>query len=391
MSSDPEAILGSDAISELSRPLESARGLPSAAYADDQYAEVEAQRLFARTWVCIGFDRDIPNPGDTLPVELAGVPIILVRGRDSVVRAFHNVCRHRGNLLVSKAGCGLRRINCPYHMWAYDLEGQLVATPHFAGTDIPWQEGGHKREDLGLKPVRLAHWQRWLFINLSGDAPPFDTFAAPLMADAEGYNFDDLALDTTLSFDFGANWKVVIENFLEALHVFWLHKGLEARYSDLYASKEEADAHRTRTAEGAYFGIGLDLPDRIADTTWGVPELPGLSEKWQRRHEYLFFFPNLILFLLPGHVVSIVDWPIGADGTHQDWRVCFASQAMRDEHRAAREEIVAFWTQVNEEDIDICRTVQKGRSSPTFDGGIFSPYWEERMIDFQRLCLETMR
>ena len=383
--------LGQAALDGLARPLESATGLPAAAYADEDYARLEAQQLFARTWVCVGFDHDLPDPGDVLPIELAGVPIVLVRGRDGIVRAFHNVCRHRGNLLVGKAGCGQRRLNCPYHMWAYDLEGRLVATPHFAGTDVPWYDGGHRREDLGLKPVRLAHWQRWLFVNLSGDAPPFEEIAAPMIADVDGYNFDDCVVDTAIPFDFNANWKVVVENFLEALHVFWLHKDLEARYGDLYASKAEADAHRTRIADGAYFGIGLDLPGRIDDTTWGVPEFAGLSPKWRRRHEYLFFFPNLILFLLPGHFVSIVDWPLGAGATHQDWRICFSRQAMGEEHRAGREAIVAFWKQVNEEDIGICRTVQKGRGSPAFDGGIFSPYWEERMIDFQRLCLEGMR
>jgi len=386
-----ERYLTPDVLAGLAKPLEAANGLPSAAYADEDYAALEGERLFARTWTCVGFDGDLPNPGDILPVELAGVPIVLVHGRDGVIRAFHNVCRHRGNLLVSEPCAGMRRLTCPYHMWAYDLDGSLASTPHFGGTDIEWVEGGHRRENLGLKPVRLHHWERWLFVDLSGDAPDFETFAAPMIADLDCYNFADAVVDTGLTYDFEANWKVVVENFLEALHVFWLHKGLKARYGDLYNSKEEADAHRTRSAEGPYFGIALDLPARFEDKTWGVPEMPGLSDKCRSRHEYLFLFPNLILFLLPGHVVSIIDWPKGAAGTHQDWRVCFARAAMDEEHRSAREAITAFWKQVNDEDIGVCQTVQKGRGSPAFDGGIFSPYWEERMIDFQRLCVETMR
>lgn len=390
MTKELERHLGRATMEGLSRPLTSATGMPSAAYADESFARLEAERLFAPTWVCIGFDGDIPNPGDCLPVELAGTPILLVRGRDGAVRAFHNVCRHRGNLVLTEQKCGLRRLTCPYHMWSYELDGRLVGTPHFGGTDVDWVDGGHRREDLGLKPVRLHHWERWLFVNLSGDAPDFEAFAAPMIADLEGYNFADAVVGTTLTFDFEANWKVVVENFLEALHVFWLHKALEARYADLYAFKEEADAARTRFAEGPYFGAALDLPERYPNKAWGVPEMAGLSEKWRNRHEYLYLFPNLILFLLPGHIISVIDWPVGAGATHQDWRVCFASEAMTEEHRAAREEITAFWKQVNEEDIDVCRTVQKGRSSPAFDGGIFSPYWEERMIDFQRMCMETM-
>ena len=128
-----ERLIGRDALERIEAPLEEAGALPNAAYTSDAFLELENERLFARGWTLAGCAHQIPGPGDGLPVTVAGLPLILLRNREGEIRAFHNVCRHRGAQILAEPCRGKPALTCPYHAWSYDLEGRLTARPHFHG------------------------------------------------------------------------------------------------------------------------------------------------------------------------------------------------------------------------------------------------------------------
>ena len=387
-----EDLLGDEALKRLARPVGEANGLPPVAYISREFAELERERLFSRTWMCAGFARDIPRSGDVWPVEIAGAPILLLRDEEGQIRAFHNSCRHRGTTLLTESCRGLRAITCPYHGWTYELSGALRATPHFGGNDIGFEGSAFSQQALGLKPVRLSCWHDWVFVNLDGSAPPFEAFARPLIEHCEGYDFDQFEVGGTAEFEFAANWKIVAANLLETYHTRRVHPGLTERHQGVYEGNRSAnDVIRTKFRSGAFFTSYVDVaPEELR--TWGLPTATAAPERWRLRHGYLHLFPNLILFVEPHNICSIVEQPIAADQTRQRWHFCFAGEgATAPQHAESRRAMIDFWTQVNHEDIAICEKVQQGRASPAMDGGIFSPYWEGESLQFQQLVIESVR
>ena len=293
MSESPlETLLGREALAALDQPTAAATGLPGTAFSSDKFFALECERLFARTWVCAGVGLDIPAPGDAMPVELPGAPIMLVRGADGVVRAFHNVCRHRGNMVLNEPCQGASAIACPYHRWTYELTGELCATPHFGGNNIGFEGSQFEQSALGLKPIRLAEWHHWLFVNLDGNAPPFETFASGLIEHFEGYEFSQVALGSLREFTFCSNWKNVAENFLETYHTHWLHPGLINRYASIYRSDRSInDTIRTRYQIGPFFTSHLDLAPDMQIETFALPTIKGQPEVWSRRLDIFSCFP----------------------------------------------------------------------------------------------------
>ncbi len=216
-----ERLLGKDAIAALRRPIAKARGLPAAAYASPEFFRVEQTRLFPRTWMCVGFASDIPAPGDAMPIDAAGTPLIAVRGADGAVRVFHNVCTHRAAMILTAPRTGLKQFQCPYHAWAFDLDGRLKATPFFDGT----KDGARCKVDMakrGLKPVRSATWHHWLFVNLAGNAPPFAEHVRPLEAMLNGADIGATRPAHRENWAWNANWKFQSDNW-ETYHHIWVH------------------------------------------------------------------------------------------------------------------------------------------------------------------------
>ncbi|MEO0958243.1 MAG: Rieske (2Fe-2S) protein, partial [Pseudomonadota bacterium] len=163
------------------RPIGEANGLPNALYTDPALAETEHRRVFFASWAAIGFAHEVASPGDVKPVEFLGQPLLLVRDREGVLRVFLNVCRHRGMKLVHEAGNLPRAVRCPYHSWCYELSGALRTTPHVGGPGTNRHEC-IDRATLGLIEVRSAQWLGTVFVNLDGEAPEFDDYAAEAMA-----------------------------------------------------------------------------------------------------------------------------------------------------------------------------------------------------------------
>ena len=369
-------------LTRLEGPIETAIGLPSETYTSAEALTRENRAIFAAMWTCIALLDDVPEAGDARPVEAAGQPLLIVRTAADQIRVFHNVCRHRGALLVDRPQSGLRRIVCPYHSWTYELTGALCSTPHFSG--IERHEHDHLDEGArGLAEVRAGVWNRLIFVDLSGEAPSLDDWLRPLVEHWQAYDYSDLRHGGSISFEIEANWKLVLDNFLESYHLPWVHRSLN-RYSPL-------DDHELVIGGDLYMGQ-LSLSYQPDDQATGrLPCFPDLPADRQRAAEYLLLFPSLMLSSAPDHFRATILTPLAPDRTLQRWEFFFVGDAALEEDRAeARQALVERIAAVNREDMDILKRLQQGRRSPGFDGGRFSPYHETTVHNFHRLVAERL-
>ena len=231
MTRSADEILGREAVAAVRRPIEQARGLPAAAYTSEEFFRLEQRKYFARTWMGVAYTCDIPDPGDVMPITVAGLPIVLVRTRDGEIKAFHNVCRHRAAMVVTEPRKNATRLQCPYHAWAWDLDGGLRAAPYFDGSRSGLEEGLLKREALGLVPAPCAAWHHWIFVNLDGNAPPIEEHMRPLAELMNGAGFGATRVAERVDWEYRANWKMSNDNW-ENYHHMWAHYPIYTKVTD---------------------------------------------------------------------------------------------------------------------------------------------------------------
>lgn len=371
-------------VSDLSRvfdPIEEARGLPNAHYVSDAVFEAERDPLWFTTWAGLCVAADVPEPGDARPFDFLGVPLFTMRGRDGRVRVFQNVCRHRGMILVSAPRRIEGAIRCPYHSWCYSHEGRLVATPHVGG---PGQNAhpGVRPDELGLIEVRSHVWMDVVYINLSGDAPPFEDMHAELIerwAEFDG-PLHHGGEDSRFMLECRTNWKLAVENYCESYHLPWVHPGLNS-YSRL-------EDHYHIENPGKFSGQGTEVYRQLRGENGEVfPDFPGLSKKWETAGEYLTVAPNVMLGVQRDHVFIIILEADGPRMTREHVHIYYASGDTPDGLRLRNAE---QWRGVFVEDIDVVEGMQAGRGAPGFDGGRFSPAMDGPTLLFHRWVAERM-
>ncbi|WP_372612410.1 aromatic ring-hydroxylating oxygenase subunit alpha [Aquicoccus sp.] len=351
-------------LSTVIRPIANAHGLPNAHYTDPGVFAEERNALLFDEWAGLAVAADVPEPGDAKPVEFLGVPLLLLRGRDGVVRVFHNICRHRGMILVSEPRRIEGAIRCPYHSWCYAHDGRLVATPHVGGPGMNTHDG-IDRDTLGLVEVPSHIWRDVIFINLNGNAAPFEEAQADLLErwrefDSPHYHG---GADSRFTLAVNTNWKLAVENFCESYHLPWVHPGLNS-YSRL-------EDHYHIEAPGNYSGQGTHVYRQIRGEDGAVfPDFPGLSSKWDAGAEYVALYPNVLLGAQRDHAFAIILEPVALDRTVEHIHLYYATPETDD---ALRAQNTAQWKLVFEEDVFVVEGMQKGRHTPGFDGGRFSP------------------
>ncbi len=353
-----------DDLSSVLRDVAQATGLPNAHYTDPATFEEESRAVLHGSWAGIGFGKDVPEPGDANPIDFLGLPLVAVRGRDGAVRVFQNICRHRGMILVPERGKLRGVIRCPYHSWSYALDGALVATPHVGG---PGQNthAAVDRAKLGLVELRSHVWRDVIFVNVSGEAPAFEAYAAPVIdrwREFEQPLFHGGA-DSSFTLDVATNWKLAVENYCESYHLPWVHPGLNS-YSRL-------EDHYNIEAPGSHSGQGTlvyrQFRGRNGET---FPDFAGLSDRWNEGAEYIAFYPNVLLGVHRDHAFAIVLEPRAPDRTVEHIEIYYAAEATDP---ALRQANAALWKTVFEEDIGVVEGMQRGRRASGFDGGRFSP------------------
>ncbi|MGB5327719.1 MAG: Rieske 2Fe-2S domain-containing protein, partial [Gammaproteobacteria bacterium] len=252
-------------------------GLPAEAYIGDDFMRVERDTLFSDNWVFVGFAHQLEHSGDVRPIEVAGLPLFLLRDQQGEIVAFHNVCRHRNLKLVDAEGSVGKLIRCPYHSWSYDLCGALKNAPYFGGAmrELP---ADFSFADNGLMPVHCEVWHDWIFVNLAEQSLAFDDFLAPLKRQLGAVDVTEYLPVAMLDFgEVPCNWKLLMENFIEPYHVQFVHnKTTEQPLEDHYTVVDE---HCVGSA------VELD-PEQVASAKVGTL---GVTS------HYLTLFPNFIM------------------------------------------------------------------------------------------------
>ena len=338
------------------------RGLPSEAYTQDDFWHAERHTVFAKNWVCIGFVHDLRNVGDAVPVTIAGHPLVAVMNRTGKIRVFHNVCRHRCLALVDQPKNVGKLIRCPYHAWAYDLDGRLCAAPHFGGADSQ-EPGGLDLTENGLVPVRTRIWHDWIFVNIDGAAEPFDDYAASMIARLGGIEWDRVECIGKLDFgEIACNWKFIMENFIEPYHVQFVHSS---------TTDQPLQDHYT-IVDGNCLGSAVDLEEESQD-----------ADSLAVSSRYLTLYPNFILGrYFPDQMGVYLNIPTGP-GTVLQKRALYVTegQTLPDGKIA---ELKKLWWDVHKEDHEMTERLHLGRSSIIAkDGGVLSPAWEDSVRAFQ--------
>lgn len=284
-----------------------AEPLPHWAYTSPAWFERERERIFARTWSCVGHASQLAEAGDYLTVDVAGVPLIVVRGQDLQIRAFFNSCRHRGTRLLDGEG-STRLIRCPYHAWAYDLAGGLLATP-LVEEDVAGRKAG-----LGLHPARLELLDGFMFATLARDLPPVAVAMGALPAEWGGYAPADLVCTRRKSWDVKANWKLWYENYNDSLHVPFVHPGSLAKQK--VTGRQRASQVETDGAYIAHFTLHKGSRGLLEeDQGHALPRFPGLTGRYVEGTYYPCLLPATLLGLTIDCVWAFELHPIAADHT----------------------------------------------------------------------------
>ena len=352
------------ALDAVMQPIETANGLPNAHYVDPDVFEIEKHAVLSAQWAGLAVTADVPEVGDAKPMTFLGMPLLLIRDSNGLVRVFQNICRHRGMILVAEPRKIEGAIRCPYHSWCYSTQGNLIATPHVGGA-------GHNTHDaidktlLGLIEVRSHIWFETVFINIDGNAAPFEDVHADLIA--RWSDFDQPMYhggsDSCFTLAVKTNWKLAVENYCESYHLPWVHPGLNS-YSRL-------EDHYNINERGKFSGQGTLVYRQLKGDDGAVfPDFASLDPKWTEGGEYITVYPNVLLGVQRDHTFVIVLEPQSHQDTLEHIHLFYASPETDDALRAKN---AAQWKTVFEEDIFVVEGMQKGRYAPHFDGGRFSP------------------
>jgi len=351
-------------LSVVRKPIEQAQGLPNAHYIDPDVFEEEKHAVLFSSWAGLAVAADVPQIGDAKPIEFLGIPLLLVRDRDNTVRVFQNSCRHRGMILVSDPKKIEGAIRCPYHSWCYSTAGKLVSTPHVGGAGHNTHPAINK-DELGLTEVRSHIYFDIVFINVDGKADPFDIVHADLLA--RWREFDQPLYhggpESHFDLEVQTNWKLAVENYCESYHLPWVHPGLNS-YSRL-------EDHYHIQAQGKYSGQGTLVYQQLKGPDEAVfPDFEDLDAKWNTGAEYIAIYPNVLLGAQRDHCFAIILQPDTQGRTTEHIHLYYAQPKTSEDMRTRNAHL---WKTVFEEDIFVVEGMQKGRQSPLFDGGRFSP------------------
>ncbi|MEM6421628.1 MAG: SRPBCC family protein, partial [Pseudomonadota bacterium] len=274
---------------------------------------------------------------------------------------------HRGMILVDAPGNRARALRCPYHAWCYELDGRLRTTPHVGGPGRN-RHDAIERDKLGLMEVRSAVWLGVVFVNIDGQAPAFEDYAAEIQA--RWAEFDRplrfAGAESGFTLQVGCNWKLAVENYCESYHLPWVHPGLNS-YSRLQ------DHYHIEGAGHSGQGTTVYRP-MLDESGRRFPPIEGLAAKWAEGAEYLALYPNVLLGVHNDHTFAIVLEPRGVAETHEHVAILYPDEGVAgDAYRPMREKNAAMWQEVFEEDIFVVEGMQRGRRASGFDGGRFSP------------------
>ncbi len=354
--------------------------LPGLYYTDPQVYADELEHFFFQHWVCVGRAERIREPGDFFVCEIGGESVIVTRDQQERVRAFFNVCRHRGTRLCTEAeGRFEGRIQCGYHGWSYGLDGALLGAPHMEGA------AGFCRQDFPLHRVHVDTWAGHIFVNLSRNPVPLRSQLADLPEKFAPWRMEELSMSRRIVYDVRANWKLIILNYSECLHCPILHPLLN-QWTD-YLSGDNEPANESYMGGSMLFKAGAETMS--VDGRRRRDYLPGLGEQ-ERTHVYYYaVFPNLLLSAHPDYVMTHTLWPRAVDRTEIVCELHFHPAEM-SKPGFTDQDVAEFWDITNREDWRVSELAQAGISSRAYTPGPFSPR-EGLLYAFEQMVMRRTR
>ncbi|MFO0984010.1 MAG: aromatic ring-hydroxylating dioxygenase subunit alpha [Planctomycetota bacterium] len=359
-------------------PLATARTLPARCYFDRGVYERELCLVFGRTWQCVGRTDQVRSPGDYFTASVGGEPIVVVRGKDRVLRAFVNVCRHRAGDPVRGHGCA-DRFQCHYHGWTYALDGRLIGAPEMAGT------ADFDPRAVALTPVRVETWAPLVFVNLDGNAPPLLATLGDLPARARAHRLESLEFADRVEYTIACNWKAYIDNFLEGYHIPRAHPGLN-RVLDY--KRYTVEAHGNYVLQ---YGPNRKPPAREADALIAFKQRArprrDLAGSAALGSSYYWVFPAFMWNLSPDVAQANMIVPLDVERTLTIFEFYYPQDQRVS--KATRQRNIAYSDAIQQEDIVICESVQRNLHSRSYESGRYCAGRENGLYHFHRLLRET--
>ena len=371
--------------------IEKAHGLPNECYTSKDYALIERKKLFENKWIVVGVASSIPEIGDVKPIDILGMPILILRNKQNEIKVFHNVCSHRGVKLVSKSGKINSLIRCPYHSWSYSLDGELMATPHIGGMNKHSADGFDKSKS-NLKEIRSYIWLDLIMININQNEMSFEEYIKPLSDRWEKFwPIKDREL-IHHSNDFGyfklnakCNWKFAIENYCESYHLPWVHPGLNS-YSKI------DDHYHIQGLPNRFAGQGTVVYNPQFKAKEKLPSFPNWPKDKENIAEYVALFPNVMLGIHKDHYYAYWIEPINHEFTLEHMELYYVGEqaAQANKFKSLRKQNHKQWEDIQKEDVDIIQGMQTGRNSPSYNGGNFSPIMDNPTHHFHKWVAQNL-
>ena len=356
-----------------------AKTLPQCYFISPEIFAEELGKIFSRQWVLVGHQNQIANPGDYFISEVADENLIIVRDKRGEIHGFYNVCRHRGSRLIENRNGQLSAaIQCPYHAWAYGLDGRLLGAPHMG--DVP----DFNKGDYSLHPVNLSLWEGFIFVNLVDSEPltsllsqrerrtklppakhkSLEEWFAPLAGKFSHWNMSKLHPAKRIEYDVRANWKLMFENYSECYHCPGVHPQLQ--------KVSPYDSAKNDLTEGPFLGGFMKINQGKSLTMSGnacaafVGEIENLQQVF-----YYSIFPNMLLSLHPEYVMVHQLWPKSPNRTLIvcDW---FFHPDAFNKPNFRPEDAIEFWDVTNKQDWHVCELSQRGIGSRAYEPGPYS-------------------
>ena len=383
--------------------LNNARGLPASVYTSQTFFELEQERLFPKTWMGIAFDTDVPKRGDAVPLTVQGLPLILVRDNDDNIRVLQNVCRHRATIVHDKPCEGLANFKCPYHGWTYDLTGSLIATPFWDGTAAS-RDNPVDPSKNSLVLVRSHVWNHVVFINMDGNADSLANYLEPMDRELAHLDIDSLEIGHRQTWDFRANWKLVMENW-EVYHHVWVHDGVFDKMSD-EVDLDSGEPYTDMIAEGNTMMLRANdrrppLPQPVEGSSGYLPSLPKKCEPDGHTSAANAVLPNTTVTIGSMAYAPAVYIPIAPGVTQARMAWFFAPGVIGDNcFEGAVNKVLDRWLGpareladrrgIRPQDHRCMELQQTARSSPVADDVKFSTTWEQNVRYFQQWLVDQI-
>jgi choline monooxygenase len=350
-------------------PLARAATPPSSWYTNERIFKLEKQTVFSHSWQVVGRIDQLRSPGDYISAEVAGEPLLVVKGSDRLLRGFFNVCRHHAAMLVTDAAGTRENLRCPYHGWTYDLKGELIGTPDFAAVEE------FDKSANGLMPIPVSLWGNWIFVNFTANGSTLrDYLGAGLIEKIESLGLQRLRWLERRCYTVKCNWKVFVDNYLDGgYHVPHVHEALNTVLD-----------HKTYTIETDQ-RVCIQSAPMVSNNADPVTA----DVRRGRRALYFWIYPNLMINWYEGVMDTNLVCPRSVDQTDVIFDFYFSdiSDGAREQNRQS----ISVSEKIQAEDKAICESVQRGLNSRAYDLGRLSVRREAGEHLFHRLLQADLK